>query len=238
MLLSEFLQHLAYGELSQLALGDISTGSIEAESLPKIISQINMGMIALYTRFPLLERSLTLQQYNHITTYQLNSRYAVTNTESTEKYKYIVDSIYEPFKDDIIRIGGIYSENGAEIGLNDSNDILSIYTPTYDSIQISVPNEEMVCFINYRASSVPIPLSPTEDELSTLVLQLPASLVEALSNYVAYRIYGNRPNQESQQESQLFYNKYDSICINVESKNVLLNGDSTSNLKLNNLGWK
>ena len=79
------------------------TGSISDTDTPKVISYINSGLLALYTRYPLLMKELRLQQYGYITSYKLRVEHARTNSASNE-VKYIIDSNLAPFIGDVIRV--------------------------------------------------------------------------------------------------------------------------------------
>ena len=101
MKVSDVFSELVHGELSAHAIAMM--GSISDTDTPRVISYINSGLLALYTRYPLLMKELRLQQYSHITLYKLSVEHALTNSAS-DKVKYIIDSNLAPFTGDVIRV--------------------------------------------------------------------------------------------------------------------------------------
>ena len=60
MKVSDVFTELVHGELSAHAIAMM--GSISDTDTPRVISYINSGLLALYTRYPLLMKELRLQQ--------------------------------------------------------------------------------------------------------------------------------------------------------------------------------
>lgn len=237
MLLSTLFSQLSYGEISQLAIGGKGSGTIPEDKYGALISHINIGLTKLHTRFPLKEEEVFIQQYEHITEYKLHSDYALSNDESTEAYKYIVDNPENPFKDDIIRIEQVYDEVGLEIDVNDStSQHESIFISSYDTIQILYPVAENAVSVIYRANHALIPLTTTDIE--SVEIDIPPSLEEALMSFVASRCHSVRSNQEAVSESSFYYAKYSALCREIEQKNLLNNSQNITNTRLEQNGWK
>ena len=78
MKVSDVFTELVHGELSAHAIAMM--GSISDIDTPRVISYINSGLLALYTRYPLLMKELRLQQYSYITSYKLSIEHARTNS--------------------------------------------------------------------------------------------------------------------------------------------------------------
>lgn len=236
MKLSEVFEMLQYGELANLSLsGDIDepTG-IREEDYPVLISHINLALTDLHTKFNLKEREVTIQQYEGISYYELDSKYAQSNTTSMEPIKYISDSEYEPFVDDVIRINAAFNEIGCELPINDENDCTSIFLNSYKRIQIPKPEPENAIVLTYRANHPK--LSVSTPDLDTEV-EVPAYCVEALLSYVASRVHTQRTSQEAQGLAVNLMAKYNLICQQLEEKNVLHNSPSNTNFKLGERGW-
>lgn len=236
MKLSEVFEMLQYGELYNLSLsGDIDDPKgIKQEDYPLLINHINLALTDLHTKFNLKEREVVIQQYDDIAYYELDSRYAQTNTESTEPVKYIMDSEYEPFLDDVIRINAAFNEVGCELPINDENDCRSLFLNSYKRIQVPSPDSENALFITYRANHPK--LSSSNPDLNAEV-SVPSYCVEALLSYVASRVHGQRTSQESQGLAVNLMSKYTLICQQLEEKNVLHNSPSNTNYKLGERGW-
>lgn len=239
--LNEIFEDLSYGELAQLYIGGKGKG-IPILEYPKLISATNLALTALYSRFPLNEKQLDIQQYDNITIYHLDAKYAQSNEGSSEPTKYILDTPELPFLDDVIRVTAAFNEIGEEVPLNDENAINDIdglsyswFTPSYDSVQIPFPIGTNECSFVYRAKHVKIPLTTTD--ANTVEVEVPESLREALLTYIGARIYSSRGSESSLGLSQVLYAKYESICLEVEQRNLLLNGASATNIKLEFNGW-
>ena len=235
MQLSEIFEQLTYGDLKQLSVGGYDDGGIQVEHFPEVISHINLGLTALYARFPLSEKEVTIKQFVGMTDYVLDTKYSVSKNDPTVVNKYIIDTVLDPFLDDILRIEGAFDEEGTEIPLNAPDNEKSIFTPTFDSVQIPFPVATNSTFLVYRANHAPIPLNTTVP--ATVRVDLPRVLVEALLAYVASRVHGGRTGETAAGESMTSLAKYKRICANVEDKNLLRNAASNTNVRLDTNGW-
>lgn len=105
MLLIDVLNSLKYSELSQLSIAGENQGTVSQVNYPAIATQINNGLVSLYTRFPLKEASTNIN--------------LVPGT-----YVYTVPNA------DCLKISRVYGASGYEFPLNDLSDELSILTPS------------------------------------------------------------------------------------------------------------
>ena len=55
MLLSQIIDSVRYGELNNVYTD---------EKLPQIISFINLGLIQIYSKLPIVEKQVTIQEYH------------------------------------------------------------------------------------------------------------------------------------------------------------------------------
>lgn len=232
MLLKELFDRLATGELSQHTTG--RTGVIDPTHYPAIITQLNMGLTSLHTYFPLIEKEVFIQQYDHITEYQLNSKYALSNEDTSIAYKWIIDSPYLPFLDDVIRIESVYDELGIPLPLNDRNNPFSVYTSYWDTLQIPYPIASDVLSLVYRAKHVEI---PRDADPETTEVSIPPVLEEALQCFVAGRMYVSLGNAASAGLSAYYSNRYDERVRYLEHNNILQTSTGESNIKLTNKGF-
>lgn len=236
MKLYEVFEMLQYGELANVSIsGNIDEEvGIRTEDYPLLISHINLALTDLHTKFNLKEKEVVIQQYVGLPYYELDSKYAVTNTESSEEIKYIVDSVYSPFIDDVLRINAAFDEKGRELPINDENDCNSIFLNSYKRVQVPYPNPENAIWLTYRANHGKLSMSSPD---LTVDINIPAYCVEALLSYVASRVHSQRTSQESQGLSVNLMAKYQMICEQIEEKNVLHNSPSNTNFKLGERGW-
>lgn len=229
MLLSEFKEYLAYGELSQLNVGDLLT---DTTHFPRMISSINLGLTELYKRFPIKLSEVNIQLNDAITQYVISSQHAETNMpeDADPTYYYVKDSIFYPFTDDLVSIEAIFNEYGEEIPLNDENMKYSLFTSGYNVITHPYPSSDNAILVQYRAS--PTKLSMEADD--TANIDIPPQFTEALVNYVAYRMFA-AINMNSA-EAVNYYAKFEAACALINNLG-LWHKDSRTNMRLENAGW-
>ena len=225
MYLQEIFAQLSAGEFSQLAIGgaEQSGGVIQTKDYVSVVNHINLGMIALYKRFNLREGTLLLTLNPAISTYQLNSKFAVS-TGSTGT-RYITDSKAVPFKDDINKVERVYVSGGTELPVNDLEDYYSVRTPTMTSLYVpnsilqpttETPDEMKTTTLKvvYRAGHIPLStedISPEDD-----VVDLPYSHLEALLYFVASRVHTPTGLKDEANLSNVYYAKYEAACQGLE----------------------
>jgi len=250
MLLSDIFQQLQQGELSNLSMGNRDERGIRPCDYNKILPHINLGLTELYKRFNLKNNEVVVQQYDHIQTYHLDSRYAQTSIPNPitiplggleiSKY-YIMDSIYQPFTDDVLRIEAIHNELGEELYINQdrsyykgSDKYWSVNTPAYNTIQVPYPENENQMIVTYRACHVPIVMDESSN-LSRIHVPISQSYLEPLLMYVASRVYTNLGTNEGN-EGNNYTAKYEASMQRITELN-LKNNEDTFNIKLAENGW-
>ncbi len=239
MLLSELIEYITYSETGNLFLSGEEEGKIRSKHYPKVISNINMALIEMHKRFPVLVKDVTIQQYEHITDYKLHDDYAVTNTTSTETYKYIIDSASEPFNNDVLKIERVMPEQvdedrtiTEEYPLNMVDDDLSYFTPSHNILQIPYPVNDNAVFVEYRAYPKKIPVLTSD--LTSIDIELPHMLLEPLLNFMNYKLYTGVGMDKP--ESPNYLQKYERECIKIDQLGVY-NRDAALNLKLETREW-
>lgn len=220
MKLKDLISILRYGELTNISWDNESR-------IPQVIAQINLGLLNLYSKFPILEKSIAIAQYPHISIYNLTSQYARTNTESTETYKYILDTHLDPYKDDILQITAATDEFGRSIPLNDDNAPDSWFLPAYNQLQIPNATLDETAFLIYRAK--PEYIDPVTKDLDIEVF-MPQYLVDPLVNYVAYKIFIGMGG-ENAQIAAIYQQLYEKQCMDIANSNLLNNSNSVTNIK-------
>lgn len=216
MILENILKDLTYGELLGLRIGNLIPGEAESEPDPhqyqQIVSYINLGMTELYKRFFLKSREIYLQQHAEIATYLLHSEYSLANTASAiaESERYIIDTADDPFVDDLLKIEEVYDEEGVQLYLNDVTQDLSIYTPSYRSIQVPYPNDDTTIAIQYRANHPRISADVTT-EAASVEVAVPNSLYEALLYFVGSRAHRATNVEKSSDYWQMFKRTCDDV---------------------------
>jgi len=207
--LQDIFIDLSGGEFSNLKLGAFTMNDPESEPDPRsyqqLIRHINLGLTALYTEFMLRAEECYIQLYEQIALYQLDYRWAESNVASTEPVKYIMDTVANPFPDNVLKIEEVYNEVGERLYLNDPDQELSVFTPRYNVIQVPWPNDFNTIAVQYRADHPTIAYSVGMDP-SSVYLELPRQLREALLFYVAARVYAGINTEKP--EANDYYRKY------------------------------
>lgn len=233
MFLSDVFGSLTHGELAHLFMGGEDEAGIQVCDYPKVVSHINLGLSELYKRFPLKIGDVTIDLHDEIQTYYLDPRFAQTNVDSPEPIKYIRDSIYQPFKGGVNKIEQVFDELGRELFLNNKNEYWSVYTPSYNAVQVPWPEKENTLIVHYRADhdNILIPgLNPDTQEV-----KIPYGYLEALLFYVGSRVHTPMGGEHTQ-EGNNYMTKFEQSCAKITELN-LMNDDNTTNEKLDRAGW-
>ena len=226
MKVSDALQELCYGELNTHRLAE--SGAISPENYSRMIHHLNMGLLALYTRFPLLVKELTLQQKSWITVYKLKKEHAVT--DPSDEVKYIIDSRFDPFIGDLIRVEEVSDEVGDVVELNSTDHDKVALTPSMDTLEIPNPTDTNVLFVTYRAKHPPLVNVDSE-------ILLPQHLLGALYAYTGMRVYAGGTSQEQLTKGAELESKYERICQKMELDGMVNTDVLVLNMKPYERGW-
>lgn len=230
--------------LNDIAINDINTfyiaenGQIKENAVPTIIGYINQELQALYTRYRLSTKSLILLCYAQKTEYPLLPRFA-EQSDSSEQFRYILDTPSSPFTGDIVKILEVFSEFGYRLPLNDSGHAASIYTPSYNTLQVPRPTGNTLLTVNYQALHPKIELN---DDLCCAEfldqrIFLDRALQDILLTGVAIRTFSTKTGKEITSKLVMLQEKYEGLLEKLES-NGLINGSSfTTHSKLESRGF-
>jgi hypothetical protein len=174
-----------------------------------------------------------VQLSEEIAIYQIDYRYAQSNLASTVPTKYIMDTVENPFPDNLLKIEEVYNEVGEKLFLNDPDEELSIYTPSFNTIQVPWPNDFNIVAVQYRADhptiAYDIGMNPNE-----VYLDLPRQLREALLFYVAARVYAGINTEKP--EANAYFQKYVGLIQKIHDKGLYITTDQDNNRFTDN-GW-
>lgn len=236
MKLSDFLQNIALNELQGSSLVELTGFQINKEQLPKVIQAINQSLEYLFSTLPLKQSQVIIKLHDGISRYYLDSDYAMSNHESTYP-KYIMDSKYEPFADDVLLIQQVSTENGYNLVMNDTFNPASVQIPEYNCVLVpdSIRQHKHLV-VTYRASHKVIPLDSTYD--SKLTINIPASLNGALQAYVASIVYNSFGGAEYSQLGQFYYGKFKTMIEELKLQGIGEQSMLGLNIKPILRGWK
>jgi hypothetical protein len=246
MKLLEVFNQLTYGELSQISLGGAEAGEINSTNYDKVVAHINLGLTALYKRFPLKEGRLTVALQQGRMTYPLNIAYAVSNAASSEPIKYILDST-EEFIGDIHKVEGVFTAAGYELGLNDQANPYAVMTPSAQVLRIpativansvDLPEELKTTELSvvYRANHPIIDVNSGAFDPETYEVELPYSHLEPLLLYVASRVNNPIGMTNEFHAGNSYAAKYEQACQQLEQFNLKVDQGSQYN-RLESKGW-
>lgn len=237
MIVSELFYNLSVGEVSNLAMGNDGDGTIRETDQGKVISYLNSAMGALYKRFVIITKEALIETVDHITEYKLKRQYALSSG-SSEPYKYIIDSIGNPFIEDCIRILEVSNALKRKLPLNDPGNPYSVFTPRPMVLQVPNPITRDALSVMYQAKNTPIEfLGLDNDKVLSQEIEIPNFLESALQNYVAYKIYSHFNGQEHQGKAQEYMSLYDNECTEIELNDLVQQSQSESQMKLIERGF-
>lgn len=247
MKLKDILDSLAYGELSNLFIGESGEDGIPLTQYPKLLNSINLGLTDLYTRFPLKENELKLKLTKGIYTYNLKKEFAENNLKSVEDELYIIDDEDKPFEGDIIKVERVYTDKGLELPLNDEYAEMTLRTPTLYTL--TVPKEIVdkpdgldnrlltdTLRIVYRAV---LPTIEFKENIkpSKIEIDLPYTHLQALLYFVASRLHNPIGLQQDFHTGNSYAAKYERECQRLEAQNIRPDQGMVSNTRLERGGW-
>ena len=222
MKLSEVFTQLTHGELSQIAIGGGEAGEINDTNYGKVVSHITVGLTALYSRFSLKEKQLSIPLQTDSTTYQLDL-------------------------EDLLKIERITTDSGYDVGLNNANDPYSCRTPTLKSIRVPqeildkselLPDELKTdnLLITYRANHPKITEAQLDLWPENIDIELPESHLEALLYFVASRIHNPIGMTNEFHAGNSYAAKYEMACQQLETHGIQVDSEF-DNTRLNQNGW-
>lgn len=233
--LDDFVSTLCLGELSNLYIGEefLTNDGLSANNKAKLYSYINEGLRSLSARFNLLQKELFLDTKEQIGIYYLRPQFAMSNDESTEAYKYIMD-LGDPYRGDLVKILEVYNEKGCKVPLDDPSCCYSVMTTSFDSLQFPLVEFLNSYSIIYQAYHPKV--GKTGDAVEEI--NLAPMLQEALKYFVTARFYsfmnGEGPTAKAQENMALYEGK----CGEAEMKDSANTSIVTTNTKMYARGFK
>jgi hypothetical protein len=208
--------------------------AVPDEDRQQVIAHLNLALTELHKRFWLSSKELFVKLYPHIQIYHLDKEYAIQNKLSVQVPKYIIDSVYAPFDNDLLKIEIIFNECGECVPLNDRTDPKSLYTPQWNSVQVPLPYKDSSILVQYRADHPRIEWTPTLEPKNVQV-NVPMGLMEPLCLFIGHRAY-RALNSDGGQESMNYLQQFEAACTRAIDAGLQVTSNTT-NLKLDHHGW-
>ncbi len=229
----EIMQHLTYGELQQNAIGNSKGGQILEANYPKVMSSINRGVNQIQRDLAMHENNVRVELQVGIVTYPLHSRHSLVT--GTDPVKFISDSEFFPFADDIGRITHVYNKGGEELPVNVLNDPRSVYIPRHNVIQYGFAREGDVLAITYLRHTKPLVVTTAEVAAETY-LGIPDYALSALYAHVASTLTSGIATDLVVSVAQSWRNEYESRIAKLKLTPFIERG-SVINTKLTDRGF-
>jgi hypothetical protein len=181
--------------VTQLKYGELRSIAAK-DDLGAIVSYLNLALIALYGRFKISRAEQIINLQDNLSMYGLNP--------------------------DVIAVEAIYDELGAEYPFNDDENLLSIFQPSYDTIQ--VPNAATGSQISVLYVQSPASLLVNSDSAVTnaQVVRIPSQLLEPLLHYIGYRAHASM-NGDIKAENNTHYMRYEASVRRVKDEGLFRN---------------
>ena len=192
MKLSTILRKARSGELKSLSTKD-KTDVV-------VIDFINTGLTALYSKFQLKTEEAIVTLSSGKTLYKLDGTDSDVNVSGLPIEADTVLQIIEA------------SDEVRTIGINDDDDEMGIFTPSYDSIQVPVATNGTYISLIYKTNPVLVEFIDVGDGTAEEAeIPLPAALEIQLLHYVGYRAHGS-VNGEIGAENNTHLMRFESSC--------------------------
>lgn len=248
MKLSEIFSQLTSGELSQLAIGGAKTGKIAEADYHKVLNNVNLALVDLHSRFTIRKGRLVLALQPGKGSYELDSKFAVSNQRSRETLRYIEDTD-EPFKDDVIKVEQVLTDTGHELALNVGGNAHSITTPSSTIIRLpkvmtgaglfgDVPDQLKTSKLEvlYRATHPMIVKPVGYFDPTRVEVDLPRVFLQALLLFVASRVHTPVGMGQEHYSGSIYQQKYEQECTRLLMANVEID-DKQENTRAERNGW-
>lgn len=211
ILLSEVFEVLQGAEFNSLSIVNEDGGEarIDVREYNRLINLVNAGISALHKRFELKKNTIRIKTTQGKFKYVLESKNTITNDPADG---FILDTPEDPFMDDLIEITQLNAPNGRDLILNNYRENIkhgevatvsidelrqSIYTLNYRTLRVPVNLRDSEIMVTYKSSGKKIPqivngeggvVIPPEE----VVIELPIPYLNAITFYVAHRVYNSK----------------------------------------------
>lgn len=236
MKLQELFRTLSYGELSNLSMSGEGSGTITAEAQPKLIVAVNAALKDMFGRLVLLEKELLIKSLDWKNLYYLRKEHAMM--DPSNELKYILDTPKNPFTNDLVKVLHVRNECGDILPMNDAEQWASVFTPHFDSLQLTHPGAGQVFSVGYQALHPKIlDTMDTADAVLNQEIRIPPLFEEMLRLKVAYGIFSAMSGQEMSLKAQSLEMAYEGKFIEIDQKNMIGDSGHDTNVKIYQRGF-
>lgn len=197
MIIKEVVNLAKYSELAGVAAKD---------NIDAIVAFINLGMIELYTRFPLKVEETLVSLVDNQIYYNMpaNFMYPISAFGEVEEFSEVT---------------------AKEIGINDEDDPLSVYFPSWSVMQVPSPTQGSYISVIYVAKPATITAVQADDGVTEL--PLPDVLIDALLSYIGFRGHLG-VKSDAQSENNAHWIRFEQNCAKAEKLGIAYPANSLS----------
>jgi len=244
MLVSELFRNLRYNGLSAVSTDDATPTELAANIKNQVIISANKGLMDLYSRFIIRKGFITVEVKAGVEKYQL----VPANAVSQGAGGFILDSVLNPFEDNVLQISQIHQEqtirNELSYGTVEVNNSLGhlLQTETnffsaqalnYNTLLIRGAPVGLRLVIEYQAKPVQLSYPAVETE----EIFLPPTLEEALETYITCDVYGSRDGEKEMAKVRTLKVEYEEILFRAKQLNLAQESGINFNTRFANNGW-
>lgn len=233
MKLSNILTLVLYRNVLNTCYVSKETKEFNPDKLPAVITFLNESLLKLYNKFTLKIDSIWLDLHESRTRYLISNEHMMDNWLTPTYDKYLWKGYDEEFHNDLLKIVAVNDNKGNELPLNNSEELLSLYTPMYNVLEVPSRFPRQKLNIIYQAAPVKIEYDPNKDT----EVDVPDTLVAALVANTNYLIFASIGSPASMQQAQLFKAEYDLLIEEMIESDTINPQYSTNTEKFYKRGW-
>ena len=206
MTANEVIALARVGELSKLSIAIKDDNTV-------LFGFINLGLVELYKRFPLKNDEAIVTLKEGKTIYKLDG--TDTDVSMGEPFMYLIGAYEDGTDND-------FSASALSLPINEEDNIYSVNSISYNSIQIPLVTTGAYISLIYVAKPTKVTTLTLDEELD-----LPDQMIEALLHYIGYRAHGAM-DANIQTESNTHYMRFEASCNKLKELGVGIAPDDVS----------
>lgn len=242
MKLSRIFDQLAVGEFSKLTLDEeAEEGQITEKVWPKLVPHINLALTDLHRRFYLKEGTVKIELMHPRRLYPLVYAHAESNPRENGEDRFILDTVDDKFKEDVMKIEKVILDSGWEMPLNDAskrynfiNTSMNVLKVPLEIVQggMSIREELRTKHVTiiYRANHPEIKIPVGYFDPSRTEVDLPDTHLMALCYYVSSRVFNPVGMQGDFHAGNSYFAKFENECRRLEDSGMSLDRDNDVSL--------
>jgi hypothetical protein len=206
MTANEVIALARVGELSKLSIAIKDDNTV-------LFGFINLGLVELYKRFPLKNDEAIVTLRDGKTIYKLDG--TDPDVSMGEPFMYLLGAYEDGTDND-------FSASALSLPINEEDNIYSVNSISYNSIQIPLVTTGAYISLIYVAKPTKVTTLTLDEELD-----LPDQMIEALLHYIGYRAHGAM-DANIQTESNTHYMRFEASCNKLKELGVGIAPDDVS----------